>query len=260
MVLLPKKKQKNNLIRSGWDAFKRLDPAEYIKDKYDLTGWKAELVDIGFGFLVAGLLYFVILPAILGANPPAVIVQSCSMKGTLNVGDVVVLHGATFDEIRAPLVKLDSPISFQIEPNDARKRTKKLIFPNNQTVPVAEDGDIVVYVSKISGEQIIHRVIAKVITPEGRYYITKGDANNIPDAAKIECAAWVGNRCIRFDPEVTSICTEKDKGWKGCIATPIRENEIIGREFFVIPLVGHIKMIVFHILTLGHGYPGPMWC
>ncbi|MCD6414249.1 MAG: hypothetical protein J7L23_01320 [Candidatus Diapherotrites archaeon] len=247
-------------ITSFRKSMNKLDPADYLKRKYELSGWKAELVDIVVGFLFAALLYFIIFPLILGANPPAVIVQSCSMKGALNVGDVVVLQGVSFDEVHAPLVKLDSPVSFKIWPNDYRKETKELIFPNNQTVPVTKKGDIMVYVSRISGEQIIHRVIAKVETPEGRYYITKGDANTIPDAAKIDCGVWSGNRCIQPDPFISSICTDKDKGWPGCIATPVRADEAIGRDLFVIPLIGHIKMMTFHILTLGHGYPGKMWC
>jgi signal peptidase I len=252
--------EKPSPLRAAWNKLKLLDPAEHLKRKYGLKGWKAELVDLVVGFAFAALLYYIILPAILGATPPAVVVQSCSMKGVLNVGDIVVLRGATFDEINAPLVRLGVPINFSLEPNDARNQTKFLVFPDNQTLPVGTSGDTVVYVSKTSGEQIVHRVIAKVEASDGRYYLTKGDANSVPDASKIDCAVWIGGECMTYSPSITKMCTNADKGWPGCIATPVKENEIAGRQIFVIPLLGHVKMLAFHVLTLGHGYPDKMWC
>ncbi|MCD6522667.1 MAG: hypothetical protein J7K68_02875 [Candidatus Diapherotrites archaeon] len=254
-----------NKIKSTWRTIKRYDPAEIIKRRYGLSGWKAELVDWIVGFGVAALLYFVILPMILNAYPPAVIVQSCSMKGTLNVGDIVVLHGASFDEIHAPLVVLNTTFDYSILPNNITQETKTLVFPDGQTLPVEKTGDIIVYNSKTSGIQIIHRVIAKVKAKDGNFYITKGDANKLPDSVRIECAEWeqIGNekRCTKLSSTISRICNESDVGWPGCLATPVTDADIIGKEIFWIPFLGHIKLIVFHILTLGTmGYPGPMWC
>lgn len=243
-----------------WKKIKKLDPSEKVKQKYELKGWKAELFDLVFGFACAALLYYLILPFLLGATPPAVVVQSCSMKGALNVGEVVVLKGASFEEINAPTVQLDSEIDFSVVLDNQTQETTKLIFSDNQTLDVQENGDTVVYTSKISGEQIIHRVIAKVQTPEGRYYLTKGDANNLPDAVRLECTQWDFSGQICQKLRINGICTENDIGYGGCIATPVKEQDIAGRQFFSVPLIGHVKMIAMHIVTLGHGYPGPAWC
>ncbi len=247
-------------IKSIRKFIKKLDPAEHLKTHLSLTGWQAELFDLVIGLAMAALLYYLILPFILGATPPAVVVQSCSMKGSLNVGDVVVLQGVSFEDVNAPLIELDGPLTFLPIPNDARQPTKSIIFSNNQTLKLDTKGDTIVFISKISGDQIVHRIIAKVVTPEGRFYLTKGDANNIPDASKIDCSVWQNNHCSVHKSQIQNTCTEKDKGWSGCIATPIPEEEIAGRQYFVIPLIGHIKMLFFHLITLGNGYPGDFWC
>jgi len=239
------------------------EPATFLKKRYSLTGWKAEAVDWGVGFLEAALFYFVILPLILGTYPPAVVVQTCSMAGTYNVGDIAVMMGTSFDGIHAPEVSASS-LTYSIVPNNISEQATELIFPGGQDVPVTTKGDVVLYISPTSGEQIIHRAIAKVVTPSGRYIITKGDANTIPDSAKIECAEWVkeagGLRCTKIKSTISSICTDADRGYPGCLGTPIPESKVLGKAVFTIPLLGHVKMLFMHIITLGHGYPGPLWC
>jgi len=242
-------------LRETWNKY---DPAEVIKKKYKLKGVAAEIVDLAVGFIVAGLIYFIIMPLLLGANPAAVVVQTCSMTGTYNVGDIVVLRGAAWDDINAPEITASS-IHYTIEPNNITHQTKKLIFADTE-LDVEATGDVIVYNSKTSGVQIIHRVIAKVTTPDGRYYITKGDTNAIPDSSKIDCAEFINDRCTKISYTVSNVCTEEDRGWPGCIGTPLKEDEIVGKHFFTVPLLGHVKMLFFHILTLGNGYPGPMWC
>ena len=239
------------------------EPATFLKKRYSLSGWKAEAVDWAVGFLEAAVFYFVILPLVLGAYPPAVVVQSCSMAGTYNVGDIAVMAGTSFDALNAPEIDTSS-LSYTISPNNISEQTQKLIFPDGQEVPVTTKGDVIVYISPTSGEQIIHRAIAKVVTPAGRYVITKGDANNIPDSAKIECAEWVqengGMRCTKIKDTISHICTDADRGYPGCLGTPVPENKVLGKALFTIPLLGHVKMLFMQIITLGHGYPGPMWC
>jgi signal peptidase I len=251
-------------LKAAGKAWKRVDPAEVLKRKFHLAGWAAELADWVGGFIVAALIYFVIAPAILGAYPPGVVVQSCSMKGYYNVGDIVVLRGASFDAVNAPLITLSSPLSYTIEPNDVNQETKALLFPDGQRVDIAETGDVIVYDSAISGIQIIHRVVAKVRASDGEFYITKGDANPLPDSVRIDCAEWEsvpeGRKCTKLAPTVSRICTADDKGWPGCLATPVAAGKIAGKELVAIPLLGHVKMLVFHILTLGHGYPDKFWC
>ncbi len=248
----------------------RFDPAERLKERYNLSGWKAELVDLVFGFLIAALIYYVILPAILGANPPATIVESCSMAGVFQVGDVVILKGTSFDDIHAPVVRLNTTsVNFSIHPNDWRnKEVRQIIFYGGdpRVLNITENGDVVVYHSPLNGRQIIHRVIAKVITSDGReFLITKGDANNIPDQAKIDCAQWVMDgqvyRCIQLAPNIKDTCQyPRDVNWPGCISSPVPMNKVVGKVIFDIPLVGQIKLILMDIITLGHAYPDGILC
>ena len=241
----------------------KYDPAEFVKKRFGLKGWRAEAADWAVGFLEAALFYFVILPLVLGTYPPAVVVQTCSMTGTYNVGDVAVLMGTSFDEINAPEITVDS-LDYSIVPNDITQQTQKLVFPGGQELAVQTTGDIVLHISPITGEQIIHRVIAKATTPYGRFVLTKGDSNALPDSAKISCAEWVEEsgsmRCTKLRQSITETCTSDDAGWPGCISTAVPEEDVLGRSVLTIPLVGHVKMLFMHIVTLGRGYPGPLWC
>lgn len=243
--------------------FGKYDPANFLKKRFKLKGWKAEAVDWIVGFVEAAIFYFIILPLILGAYPPAVVVQTCSMTGTYNVGDIAVMMGTSFDQLQAPEITTPS-LNYTISPNNIREQTQKLIFTDGQELPVQTTGDIILHDSPITGEQIIHRVIAKVTTPTGRYLITKGDTNNIPDSARMECAEWQehgdGLLCTKIRDDIDRTCTLEDAGWPGCLSTPIPEDKILGKAVFTIPLAGHVKMLFMHIITLGHGYPGPLWC
>ncbi len=248
----------------------RYDPAEWLKKRYNLEGWKAELVDVAVGFLIAAVIYYGIMPLFLGAYPPATIVESCSMAGTLQVGDVVLLKGISFNEINAPLVRLNTTnISFRIVPNTWRTaQARELIFKDGtpRVVNITRNGDIVVYHSPLSGKQIIHRVIAKVVTSNGGHFlITKGDANTIPDQAKITCAQWVVEgkyyRCVELSPTINETCQyPRDKGWPGCISSPVPMNHVVGKVIFDIPLIGQVKLILLDIVTLGHAYPTGVFC
>ncbi len=248
-------------VRKAW---KTIDPGEFLKRRFGLKGWQAEIADLAGGFIVAALIYFIIAPAILGATPPAVVVQSCSMEGYHNVGDVVILRGADFDSISAPLVTLSSPLSYAIEPNDISKEVQELVFPDGQRVALDEKGDVIVYDSITSGIQIIHRVAAKVRALDGEFLITKGDANNLPDSVRVECAAWEevpgGQKCTELSDKVLRLCTKEDAGWPGCLSTPVTMDKVAGKQLLIIPLIGHVKMLFFHVITMGNGYPDRMWC
>ena len=251
------------------NMLKKLDLAEWAKEKYGLTGWQAEVIDALYGLFLAAIIYYGILPLLLGANPPAVIVQSCSMAGTFQVGDIIVLKGASFNDINAPLVKVNSTVvNFSILPNSRSEQTKQIVFQNGdpRVLNVTRKGDVIVYISPLNGKQIIHRVIARVITSDGKhYFITKGDANNIPDQAKIECEEWINEgsylRCIKLSNRITKTCQyPSDVGWPGCISSPVPENDVVGKAIFDIPLIGQIKLIIWDIITLGHGYPDKVLC
>ncbi len=243
--------------------FGKYEPARFIKKKYKLKGWKAEAVDWVVGFFEAAVFYFILLPLVLGTYPPAVVVQTCSMTGVYNVGDVVVLQGTSFDDLNAPEITTSS-IDYTIFPNDVRESTQKLVFSDGQELPIQTWGDVLLHESITSRDQIIHRVIAKVTTPQGRFVLTKGDSNNIPDAIRLECGEWEqtadGIKCTGIRSDMTRLCTADDKGYGGCLSTPISEDKLLGKSILTIPLVGHVKMLFTHIITLGRGYPGSLWC
>ena len=55
-------------------------------------------------FIVAAAIYFVIMPAIFGSSSPAVVVSSCSEKGNLNIGDIILTKIISFDRTRDPQI------------------------------------------------------------------------------------------------------------------------------------------------------------
>ncbi len=104
--------------------------------------------------LLAFFTLFVGLGLALDTRTPLVVVASGSMRPVLYEGDILLIEGVRFDEIRA------SP----------------------------DDGDVVVYRRPFDGRLIVHRAIAK--GPNA--LITKGDANSAPDPFPVPPDAVVG--------------------------------------------------------------------
>jgi|GEM_PF-364926 len=104
--------------------------------------------------LLAFFALFVGLGLALDTRTPLVVVASGSMRPVLYEGDILLIEGVRFEEIRA------SPV----------------------------DGDIVVYRRPYDGRLIVHRAIAK--GPNA--LITKGDANSAPDPFPVPPEAVVG--------------------------------------------------------------------
>ncbi|MDJ0274672.1 MAG: signal peptidase I [Nitrososphaerota archaeon] len=104
--------------------------------------------------LLAFLALFVGLGLALDTRTPLVVVASGSMRPVLHEGDILLIEGVRFEEIRA------SPI----------------------------DGDVIVYRRPFDGRLIVHRAIAK----EPYALITKGDANSAPDPFPVPPDAVVG--------------------------------------------------------------------
>jgi signal peptidase len=104
--------------------------------------------------LLAFFALFVGLGLALDTRTPLVVVASGSMRPVLHEGDILLIEGVRFEEIRA------SPV----------------------------DGDIVVYRRPYDGRLIVHRAIAKTSSA----LITKGDANSSPDPFPVPPDAVVG--------------------------------------------------------------------
>lgn len=208
------------------------------KEKKKFNVWD-ETKDWVISFIIAAMVYFVILPAILGTSSPMVVVSSCSEKGYINIGDILFVQGVNIKDINAPTVEVDRFTDFTPVFNDSE--VTSLIIDGN-TVELSRDSDIIVYSAFPSKAQIIHRVFAKIYEKStGNYYlITKGDANPIPDQMSL-----VGDKCI----------TENT----GCISTPISKSMLVGKRVFVnVPLLGHVKLFFCDVITLcdGHSNPG----
>ncbi len=189
-----------------------------------------EVKDWAVSFLVAAVLYFIILPAILGTSSPGVVVASCSERGYLNIGDILVVQGVSIKDINAPLVEVDRFTGFIPIPNDKGEITQIVI--GGKAVSLNRSNDIVVYSAYPMGAQIIHRAFAKIKAGNDYFLLTKGDANMALDQM-----TQAGDVCI--DENI------------GCISTAISQNRLIGKQVLIpLPLLGHVKLF-FCDLTLG---------
>jgi len=195
-----------------------------------------EMKDWVLAFVVAAVVYFIILPMALGTSSPMVVVSSCSEKGYMNTGDILIIQGVDIKDVNAPLIEIDRYRGFTPIVDENNEVTKIDISGN--LVELNKSNDIIVYSAYPSRAQIIHRVFAKVKeTSRDRYLlITKGDANQIPDQM-----SSTGVMCI--DENV------------GCISTPITQRTLIGRKIiFPIPLLGHVKLFFCDIFPFCDGH------
>lgn len=204
-----------------------------------------EVKDWLMAFIVAAVVYFIILPMALGTSSPMVVVSSCSEKGYMNIGDILVIQGVDIKDINAPLVEIDryrgfTPIfekSGGFTPVLRNNEVTKIEISGN-IVELNRSNDIIVYSAYPSGVQIIHRVFAKVReTSRDRFLlITKGDANPIPDQMS----------------STGTICVDENVG---CISTPVSQRMLIGRKIiFPIPLLGHVKLFFCDIFPFCDGH------
>lgn len=97
---------------------------------------------------------FAVIGSALNSQYPLVVVASGSMKPVLYEGDILLIEGVKFEEVKT------SPI----------------------------DGDVIVYRRPYDGRLIVHRAIAR----EGIGIITKGDANLSPDPIPVTQDMIVG--------------------------------------------------------------------
>lgn len=197
---------------------------------YEKFSASQEIKDWAVSFVVAAVIYFIVLPAILGTSSPGVVVASCSEKGHLNIGDILVVQGTSIRDINAPEVVVDrfegvTPIL------DENGEVTELIIGSKQ-VSLNRSNDIIVYSAYPTGVQIIHRVFVKIKTNDGYLLLTKGDANSLLDQM-----TQTGESCI--DENI------------GCISTPVTQRMLVGKKILIpIPLLGHVKLF-FCDLTLG---------
>lgn len=208
-----------------------------------------EFRDWAISFVVAAVVYFILLPALLGTQSPGIVVGSCSEQGYLNIGDILIIQGVNIADINAPLVEVQKYAGFTPIYDTNGEATRINISGN--TVELNRGNDIIVYYANPSGVQIIHRVFAKVKAGKNYFLITKGDANKIPDQMGMD-----GGQCI--DENI------------GCISTPVTQRQLVGKMlFFPVPLLGNVKLffcdLTFGKICDGHAnigtaYEYKLWC
>jgi len=215
-------------------------------EKYDTF---QEIKDWTISFIVAAVVYFLILPIFLHTTSPLVVVSSCSEKGVLDIGDILVIQGVSIKDIKAPTVKSDNlnflvlnqknqPYNYS-DLQDNIEATK--IAVGNKIIDLNKSNDIVVYNTKPFIGQVIHRAFLKIKKANNYYLITKGDANPIPDQMGF------------MTPNSQYQCQTENPG--ACISTLINDKMIVGKKIlFRVPLLGHVKLFFCDIMPFCEGH------
>lgn len=214
------------------DLLKKFFPRK-DKKPFSLTD---EVKDWIISFVIAAVVYFVLLPAVLGSSSPMVVVSSCSEKGYINIGDILIIQGVNIKDIVAPTINVSSFDNFTYEFNQNQEITR--IFVDGTPIALDRNSDIIVYSADPSRAQIIHRVFAKIYdqTAQKYYIITKGDANQIPDQI-----SRTGGTCVKQNT--------------GCITDAITQENLVGKRVFVnVPFLGHVKLFFCDITRLCDGH------
>lgn len=234
--------QKKSSPPSFWE---KLDPFYYVDAHLMpiLNPWDnaalSWIIYLAFSFIFAFALYSGI-GFLLQTASPLVIVVSGSMLPTMARGDVVLLHGVSGAELNVQEVVLDGVDVSKTSLQDLATIQSlgngvwQLTFKStNQSIQIPKQGtsDIVVYVSKQRGIEIIHRAVAK-IRSNGKYYLlTKGDNN------------------LSLDQD----CGKVDEAIPGLISTqklcpspyPISMELVKGKALGWLPYVGYVKLFLF---------------
>ena len=165
------------------------------------------------------------------------------MEPLYHRGDIIVLQGASFQQLAAPEVRLDEQLegkafAYFAVPKYAysggRLQIDSISFSNGQEIKISREGSIVVYFSQHRKEPIIHRVVAKLAAKDGSYVLTKGDS--------------VLNSTI--DQDCGRVVYGAPEAGKECISLyPVKESEVMGKALLQIPLVGCAKLWLFDDLS-----------
>lgn len=222
---------------------KWLDPFTYVDlylmpkvnpGKSETISWIVYLLSaFVFAFLIYTALGFV-----LGTESPMMIVVSSSMEPLYHRGDVIILQGTSSENIQAQEVALNdsslkqAPFSSFASAIYSSKGIESIEFNSGQTIPITQEGSIVVYQSTHLYESIVHRAVAKISAKDGLFLLTKGDS--------------VNNTTIDQDCGVVYAGHAE----KPCIELyPIPIEELQGKSVLWIPLIGCAKLWLLDDLT-----------
>ena len=184
---------------------------------FDKT-WKQNLLELVYALAFAVAAWFAI-GFVLQTDSPINVVTSCSMLPNLQRGDLVFIQGGSVNAPELPVsmgelqsLKVHKTICKSGEWDSACTDSVIVV---NETVSRNLSNDIIVFEPKPFGPGlIIHRAFAKLTSPDGIFFLTKGDNNAVLDQE--------GGRF--------SIVSEKD---------------VKGKVLFAIPYVGYLKLLLF---------------
>ena len=180
--------------------------------------FKQNILEFAYALVFAVAAWF-LLGFFLQTDSPINVVTSCSMLPTLERGDLIFIRGgvenaptaiASVGEMQAAQVHKALCIAGKNSvpcTDDVRMA--------NQTIRENNNNDIIVFNPKPTGPGLlIHRVFARVETPEGIFFLTKGDNNPVLDQE---------NGRFNF----------------------VSEKDVKGRVVLRIPYVGYLKLLLF---------------
>jgi signal peptidase I len=262
------------------EKLKWLDPFTYVDlhvmprvnpNHSQVIEWIVYLV---FAFIFAVALY-ALLGLILWTKNPLVIVVSGSMEPNLYRGDVVMLHGLDPKDIKGETISLDiDPEGKSLSELAQVDYASQTITAGNQSIPLNQSGDTIVYYSDLSGVQIIHRVVAKLDTPNGIYLLTKGDNPQTNRLIDQDCGNVTLNQLgktslasfpkqwFKLSEDEFCLCAQppqnaaaKAASCLACAERPcntlqaLKASETDGIQILRVPLIGCIKLWLFDDLT-----------
>ncbi len=187
------------------------------------------VAEVLYAVAVAYVIYLA-LGIVLHTSKPAVIVASQSMEPTLWPGDIVIVHGVSAKDIRAPTVEVNVPLygkPLSDTPIHLVHRGYAIVGfrVNGKFIPVERNGDIIVYYNDIYHVDIVHRAVLKIIAPDGVFFLTKGDNQQTNPTIDQDCEL---GPCIYL--------------------YPIPYRQVYGTAVFVIPRIGIIKLWISKLL------------
>jgi len=219
------------------EKLKWLDPFTYVDlwvmprvnpKENEIVSWVVYLVS---AFVFAWLIYTG-LGLLLGTGSPMMIVVSSSMEPLYHRGDIIILHGATAENIEAIPVQLGLALNERPFSDFAKAayrpvsgEIQSIEFDSGASIPITKDGSILVYWSEHMKEPIVHRAVAKLSATDGVFLLTKGDSVNNTTIDQ-DCGRVIGAR-----PE------------KPCIELyPVPIEKVQGKSVLWVPFFGCFKL------------------
>lgn len=194
-------------------------------------GIKYGVIDIlqSLIFAVAAL---IVIGLVLQTSSPLDINVSCSMRPYMERGDFIILKG--FENTNIPTITLANysdwrKIDVLKKPCNVTVSDRKIsrlctygVEYNNTTIYENRENPIIIYSPRkndtfVETGNIVHRVFAKITTPEGDFLLTKGDNN------------------LSLDQEAGN--------------EPVAIKQVHGQILFKIPYIGYVKLFAFGLIN-----------